>query len=104
MNILEHDDPNELVFEMIGIDVSLANALRRIMIAEVSTMAIEHVYMWQNSSIMHDEVLAHRLGLVPIMVDPRLFEAFGKHKPSCYLNLSSCHEEIHYSKKVDRDI
>mmetsp|Transcript_6375 Transcript_6375/g.9258 ORF Transcript_6375/g.9258 Transcript_6375/m.9258 type:complete len:364 (+) Transcript_6375:182-1273(+) len=63
---------------MKGVDVSFANALRRIMIAEVPTVAIEHVYMWNNSSIVHDEVLAHRLGLVPIHVDPRLFEDFAE--------------------------
>ncbi len=51
----QNENDTELVFEMIGIDVSLANALRRIMIAEVPTMAIEHVYMWNNSSIIHDE-------------------------------------------------
>ena len=61
---------------MSGVDVSFANALRRIMIAEVPTVAIEHVYMWNNSSIVHDEVLSHRLGLVPIDVDPRLFDDF----------------------------
>lgn len=61
---------------MIGVDVSFANALRRIMIAEVPTVAIEHVYMWNNSSIVHDEVLAHRIGLVPINCDPRLFDDF----------------------------
>lgn len=76
MRILDHNDPNEIVFEMINIDVSLANALRRIMIAEVPTMAIEHVYMWNNSSIVHDEVLSHRLGLVPIAADPRYFDHF----------------------------
>ena len=76
MRILEHPNPNELVFEMINIDVSLANALRRIMIAEVPTMAIEHVYMWHNSSIVHDEVLSHRLGLVPLGIDSRYFDAF----------------------------
>lgn len=76
MRILEHPSPNELVFEMINIDVSLANALRRIMIAEVPTMAIEHIYMWNNSSIVHDEVLSHRLGLVPIGCDPRYFDPF----------------------------
>jgi DNA-directed RNA polymerase, alpha subunit/40 kD subunit len=46
------------------------------MISEVPTVAIEHVYMWNNSSIVHDEVLAHRLGLIPINVDPRLFDEF----------------------------
>ncbi len=76
LNILERPSDNELVFEMIGIDVSFANALRRIMIAEVPTVAIEHVYMWNNSSIVHDEVLSHRLGLVPINADSRLFEDF----------------------------
>lgn len=76
LNILEKPSENDLVFEMIGVDVSFANALRRIMIAEVPTVAIEHVYMWNNTCIVHDEVLAHRLGLVPIDVDPRLFEDF----------------------------
>jgi DNA-directed RNA polymerase I and III subunit RPAC1 len=51
----------------------MANSLRRIMIAEVPTMAIEHVYVVNNTSIIQDEVLAHRLGLVPLRVDPRLF-------------------------------
>lgn len=86
MRILEHEDKHHLVFEIIGIDVSLANALRRIMIAEVPTMAIEHVYMWNNSGIIHDEVLAHRVGLVPINVDPRMFEDFlGEFKICCFL-------------------
>jgi DNA-directed RNA polymerase I and III subunit RPAC1 len=40
------------------------------MIAEIPTMAIEKVEMWQNTSIIPDENLAHRMGLVPIMVDP----------------------------------
>jgi DNA-directed RNA polymerase I and III subunit RPAC1 len=52
----------------------LANALRRIMIAEIPTMAIEKVEMWQNTSVIPDENLAHRMGLVPIAVDPRVFE------------------------------
>merc|ERR1712151_715991 len=51
-------------------------ALRRIMISEVSTMAIEHIYMWNNSSIIPDEVLSHRLGLIPLAIDPRYFTPF----------------------------
>ncbi|GMH36520.1 hypothetical protein BSKO_04388 [Bryopsis sp. KO-2023] len=60
-------------FDMIGADPSLANAFRRIMISEVPTVAIEHVFFINNTSVIADEVLAHRLGLVPIGVDPRLF-------------------------------
>lgn len=37
-------------------------------------MAIEKVFIYNNTSIIQDEVLAHRLGLVPIKADPRLFE------------------------------
>ena len=37
-------------------------------------MAIEKVFIYNNTSIIQDEVLAHRLGLIPIKADPRLFE------------------------------
>jgi len=66
-------DDEELVFDMVGVDAPIANALRRILIAEIPTMAIEKVFIYNNTSIMQDEVLAHRLGLIPIKVDPRLF-------------------------------
>jgi len=61
---------------MINIDVSFVNALRRIMISEIPTVAIEKVYMWNNSSIIHDEVLAHRIGLIPLNADPRYLVKF----------------------------
>jgi len=41
---------------------------------QVPTMAIEKVFIYNNTSIVQDEVLAHRLGLIPIKADPRLFE------------------------------
>ncbi|KAF8414281.1 hypothetical protein HHK36_002283 [Tetracentron sinense] len=65
---------DDMEFDMIGIDPSLANAFRRILIAEVPTMAIEKVLIANNTSVVQDEVLAHRLGLIPIKIDPRLFE------------------------------
>jgi DNA-directed RNA polymerase I and III subunit RPAC1 len=51
------------------------------LIAEIPTMAIEKVEMWQNTSIIPDENLAHRLGLVPIYVNPKLFENKVTEKP-----------------------
>ena len=63
----------EIVFDLIGV-APIANALRRVLISEVPTMAIETVYILNNTSIIPDEVLAHRLGLIPILADPRSFE------------------------------
>ena len=50
-------------------DVPLMNALRRIGLAEVPAMAIDEVVMIENSSILQDEMIAHRLGLVPLKTD-----------------------------------
>ncbi|KAH9288583.1 hypothetical protein KI387_032700 [Taxus chinensis] len=72
----------EIEFDIIGIDASLANAFRRILIAEVPTMAIETVLIANNTSVIQDEVLAHRLGLIPIKADPRLFEYRAESDPA----------------------
>jgi len=50
-------------------DVPLMNALRRIALAEVPSMAIDEVVMIENSSILQDEIVAHRLGLTPLKTD-----------------------------------
>ena len=60
-------------FDIMGIDAPIANALRRVLLSEVPTMAFERVIIFQNTSIIADEVLAHRLGLIPIHADPRRF-------------------------------
>ncbi|XP_056617485.1 DNA-directed RNA polymerases I and III subunit RPAC1 [Triplophysa dalaica] len=73
INIIQSDETT-LEFDMIGIDAAIANAFRRILLAEVPTMAIEKAFIYNNTSIIQDEILAQRLGLVPIKADPRLFE------------------------------
>lgn len=70
---IKHLNDEEIEFDVIGIDAPIANALRRILISEVPTMAIENVFVSNNTSIIPDEVIAHRLGLIPIKVDPRNF-------------------------------
>ena len=65
---------DEMIFDLKGAEPPLANALRRIMISEIPTVAIEKVTMWQNTSIIPDENLAHRIGLVPINADARDFD------------------------------
>lgn len=57
-------------FDLVNIDTAIANAFRRIMIAEVPSVAAEMVYIFNNTSVIQDEVLAHRIGLIPLKVDP----------------------------------
>ncbi|KFY35765.1 hypothetical protein V494_05608 [Pseudogymnoascus sp. VKM F-4513 (FW-928)] len=61
-----HNSQFDASFSVAGIDASVANAFRRILLAEIPTLAIEYVYMNNNTSVIQDEVLAHRLGLVPL--------------------------------------
>lgn len=42
---------------------------------QVPTVAIETVYIWNNTSIVQDEVLAQRLGLIPLAIDPLKLES-----------------------------
>lgn len=66
---LEKEKNGRVHFEVTGINPGIANALRRGMIELVPTMAIEKVEFKQNSSVLYDEVLAHRLGLLPLVTD-----------------------------------
>ena len=56
-------------FVLSGSDIAFANALRRSMQSEVMSFAIEDVRIYDNTSALFDEMLAHRLGLIPLTTD-----------------------------------
>lgn len=54
-----------------GITPPLINALRRVLISDVPVLAIDDVIILDNTSVLYDEVLAHRLSMIPIRTDLR---------------------------------
>ncbi len=68
VRILEEKE-NTLRFLLKDTTHAYANALRRAMMAEVPAMAIDDVIIIENTSVLYDEVIAHRLGLIPIKTD-----------------------------------
>jgi DNA-directed RNA polymerase subunit D len=56
-------------FTLSGVSVAFANTFRRAMISEVPTLAIEDVRIYDNTSVLFDEMLTHRLGLIPLRTD-----------------------------------
>ncbi|MBS7646843.1 MAG: DNA-directed RNA polymerase subunit D [Candidatus Bathyarchaeia archaeon] len=62
-------DENTMSLLIKGVDTPYVNALRRNVLAEVPCMAIDEVVIIENSSVLHDEIIAHRLGLIPLKTD-----------------------------------
>jgi DNA-directed RNA polymerase subunit D len=69
VEILEKND-REATFILHDATPQLANALRRVMIGHIPVLAITEVDFYENSSAMFDELIAHRLSLIPLKFNP----------------------------------
>ncbi len=106
---------NKLRLLVEGFSLALVNAIRRSSITDVPIMAIEYVEVFENDTILYDEVLAHRLAMIPLTSE----EALEKYKKpeecrnapisdtKCYaffrLEISTNHDEerMIYSKDLE---
>jgi DNA-directed RNA polymerase II subunit RPB3 len=84
----------ELGMRVYNTDVSVVNALRRVIIAEVPTMAIDLVEMESNTSPLCDEFIAHRLGLIPLRSSGTAEEFKYTRECSCLDRCASCSVEF----------
>lgn len=69
-----HEDGNKLRFTIKGVDVSVVNSVRRIILAEIPCVAIyfdpydqekKHIEIHKNTGVLHNEFLSHRISLLP---------------------------------------
>jgi DNA-directed RNA polymerase II subunit RPB3 len=56
-------------FDLTGVDVSIANGLRRAVLADVPTLAVERVEIESNQTVVSNDFVSHRLGLVLLKSD-----------------------------------
>jgi len=74
IKVLKKKEPFvEFVLE--DVSPAFANALRRIMISEVPTLAVDWIDVEENSSVMFDEVISHRMGMIPLVFNPDKMKA-----------------------------
>jgi DNA-directed RNA polymerase subunit D len=88
----------KIKFRVEGIGPSFANALRRIMISEIPTMAIEWVDFKKNDSALYDELIAHRLALIPLTFDRRAYKLPEECKEASIKD-SQCFAKLKLKKK-----
>ena len=62
-------DSQKIAIKLKGVPLQYANALRRVCLNGVTVFAIDTVDIIENTSVLPDEGLAHRLGLIPLKTD-----------------------------------
>lgn len=89
-------------FYIDGIRTHYLNALRRTALVEVPVLAIHEVFIHKNTSSLFDDVLANRLGLIPLTVDPSEIDVLreGRKAGKDYeVSIKSCTARLRLQKK-----
>eukprot|EP00009_Paramoeba_aestuarina_P014951 CAMPEP_0201532448 /NCGR_PEP_ID=MMETSP0161_2-20130828/50398_1 /ASSEMBLY_ACC=CAM_ASM_000251 /TAXON_ID=180227 /ORGANISM="Neoparamoeba aestuarina, Strain SoJaBio B1-5/56/2" /LENGTH=306 /DNA_ID=CAMNT_0047935871 /DNA_START=96 /DNA_END=1016 /DNA_ORIENTATION=+ len=97
VEILELKD-DHVNFILRDADSAVANALRRIMISEVPTIALDMVQFDANNTVLNDEFIAHRLGLIPLVSSHVIDDFKMRHECNCDDECSKC--SVNFSLQV----
>lgn len=75
IRLLERDnDKGKLSFLIKDTNPAFVNFLRNVITSKVPTLAIENVEFRKNNTVLYDEIIAHRIGLIPIKTDLNSYE------------------------------
>jgi len=73
IDIIDQTD-RKLKFVLEGSNPQFANAIRRISMSEIPAMSVESVDFANNDSVLYDEILAHRLSMIPLVFNPKNYK------------------------------
>lgn len=79
---------DKLFFVLKDSNSNFANSLRRAMIDSVPVMAIDVVEFSNNTGLLYDEIIAHRLGLIPLSTDLKGYDV----KETCSCKGAGCNK------------
>ena len=89
LEVISKDD-RKMSVKLKGVPLQYANALRRVCLNGVPVFAIDTVDILENSSVLPDEGLAHRLGLIPLFTDLKRFNEPSKCECQSETGCSNC--------------
>jgi DNA-directed RNA polymerase subunit D len=89
LKVIEKQD-DKITIKFNNVPRQYVNAIRRLSISEVPTFAIDDVVILENSSVMHDEAVAHRLGLIPLRTDLKKFNLPNECSCNSALGCANC--------------
>lgn len=99
----ETHTPNHISFEITDVDLSIVNALRRIVLSEIPNVALAFDPLLEsnpditfkvNTSPLHNEFLGHRLSLIPICLSHNEIDAFERDKYKFVLKVKNTGTEV----------
>jgi len=85
------NDDNKAILLLEKSEPALANAVRRTLLAEIPIMAVDTVTFYENTSVMPDEYVAHRIAMVPFKTD---LKAYKRPEDCCSGNCASCSVDL----------